>query len=369
MTEHTDRRRIQAADMPQTRQSVCSARPIAKLSGMLHHDFARAELYLRAQLSYSPHIDAVCVLGVFDGVHRGHQDLIAAAARDAHQRELPCIVVSFYPDPADVIGTPQPNSHLLRFDDRLELLARLGVDGILCFDFTPELLVTGWRDFLTHTLLSYLHPLSIHVGTNFRFGRGGQGGIAELKQLADEMGFELFAHELLQVDDEVVSATRIRTLLHEGRVESAAWLLGRQHFVRGVVEHGRGEGRLFGFPTANISLDPLDCVAGQGVYAGWVVYGRRAWPAAVNVGLPPSFSQSQATSFLEAHLIGFEGDVYGQQLAVSFTAWLRPSRSFASIRELETVVLNNIAWVKKHLGPSSINLESAGIYSLKAHTR
>lgn len=339
--------------------------PQIALEGMRRYDFAKACLYLHSELNYKPEIEAVCVLGVFDGVHRGHQSLIRAACQDAHRRGLPCIVVSFCPDPADVVFEPQPLSHLLRQDDRLALLASCGVEGILCLDFTFELAATSWRDFLSCTLWAYLRPRSLHVGQNFRFGRGGQGGIPELKLLAAELDFELFDHELMQLAGAVVSATHIRELLRQGQVEQAGNLLGRQHFVRGVVQHGRGEGNAFGFPTANVQLDRMDCVPAQGVYAGWVLMGSSAWPAAINVGLPPSFSDMDAPSFLEANLVGFKGDLYGADLAVSFASWLRASRKFDSLDELEQTVLGNIDWVKNHLGTKRIELGRWGIYSLK----
>ena len=343
--------------------------PQIALEGMRRYDFAKACLYLRSELNYRPEIEAVCVLGVFDGVHRGHQSLIKAACQDAHRRKLPCIVVSFCPDPADVVFEPQSLSHLLRQEDRLALLASCGVDGILCLDFTFELATTSWQDFLSCTLWAYLRPHSLHVGQNFHFGCGGKGGIPELKRLAPELGFELFDHELMQIADVVVSATHIRELLRQGQVEQAGNLLGRQHFVRGTVQHGRGEGNSFGFPTANVQLDRMDCVPAQGVYAGWVVMDCSAWPAAINVGLPPSFNDGDTPSFLEANLIGFTGDLYGADLAVSFASWLRASRKFDSLDELEQTVLDNIDWVKNHLAAKRIELARGGIYNLKVLER
>jgi riboflavin kinase/FMN adenylyltransferase len=175
-----------------------------------------------------------------------------------------------------------------------------------------------------------------------------------------ELGFSVVTHDLLQEEGEVVSSTRIRGLLRAGRVEAAARLLGRCHVVRGHVQHGRGEGTGMGFPTANVACDGRDCMPGEGVYGGWVVVGDAAWPAAINVGAPVSFDARERLSFLEANLMGFEGDLYGCDVAVVFAAWLRGARRFESVEELERVVGGNIAWVREHLGEGRVALDDVG---------
>ena len=133
-------------------------------------------------------------------------------------------------------------------------------------------------------------------------------------------------------------------------------LLGRCHFVRGWVDHGRGEGTSFGFPTANVRCDARTCMPAEGVYACVVSDGSRAWPAAANVGAPPTFDTRHDAYFLEANLLGFEGDLYGSELAVTFVAWLRASRPFSSLEELERTVLSNIDWVRRNVGETGVEV-------------
>lgn len=291
----------------------------------------------------------VLAIGMFDGLHRGHQSLLAAARDDARVHELPCVVLTFDPDPSEVVGAAGPSSRLLVTADRVAGLQKMGADEVLVLSFTPELSQLEPEAFVCDVLLAHLRPVSIHVGSNFRFGRGGVGTPQVLAMLGERYGFDVRAHGLLSVGDGVVSATRIRSLLAQGgRLDEANELLGRCHYVRGHVEHGRGEGTSFGFPTANVVCDVRDCMPAEGVYACYVCCGDRSWPAAVNVGAPPTFSASKP-AFLEANLVGFSGDLYDADVAVSFVHWLRPSRVFDSLDELERVVLDNIDWVRTHL--------------------
>ena len=155
--------------------------------------------------------------------------------------------------------------------------------------------------------------------------------------------------------DAPVSSSRIRSLLAQGDVSGIVSLLGRHHYVRGTVAHGRGEGTGFGFPTANVCSDARSCMPREGVYACIVTDGVRAWPSAANVGAPPTFT-SHRDAFLEANLIGFEGDLYGRELVVIFVEWLRGSRTFSSLDELERVVLGNIDWVRQNVGDQCVEV-------------
>lgn len=198
--------------------------------------------------------------------------------------------------------------------------------------------------------------MRVHVGENFRFGALGAGDAALLSACGEALGFDVVTHSLLERDGLPVSSTRVRTLLGEGRVSDAAVLLGRHHFVRGTVAHGRGEGTSFGFPTANVCCDPRFCLPCEGVYACLVTDGAWAWPAAANVGAPPTFDMHRE-AFLEANLLGFSGDLYGRELAVVFVEWLRASRTFSSLDELATVVLGNIGWVRDNLGDAGVRVD------------
>lgn len=293
--------------------------------------------------------ECVVAIGVFDGLHSGHQSLLAAARDDAARRGVAFVVVTFDPDPAEIVGAVGPSSRLLSTADRVAGLYEHGANEVVVMPFTPELARCLPEEFAESALCAGLRPVSVHVGSNFHFGYGGQGTPEVLRELGASLGFEVCSHDLLRAEGETVSATRIRSLLAEGgRLDDANRLLGRCHYVRGRVEHGRGEGTSFGFPTANVTTDARDCMPAEGVYACYVTCGDQSWPAAVNVGAPPTFLSSRQ-AFLEANLIGFEGDLYGSEVAVSFVHWLRPSRVFDSVEELERVVLDNISWVRNNL--------------------
>lgn len=317
----------------------------------------------------------VCVIGVFDGVHLGHQELLQRAARDAAERGDKLAVLTFTPDPADVLAGPTPSSKLLSDEGRVNaLLAFDGdaecsdVSSVVCVDFDREFASLTWVEFAGEALglifgdefEDYLE--AVFVGSDFRFGAHGEGDLELLRRVGDIRGFDVTGVELLEQGGAPVTATRIRGLVHAGRVEEVAGLLGRPHMVVGRVEHGRGEGASFGFPTANIVCDLSACVPEQGVYAGFVTVAdedgvRCAYPAAINVGLPPSFKgEAPEGTLLEANLIGFDGDLYGSKACVSFVRWLRDSRPFATLEELERTVLGNIDWTGRVLGGRGIRI-------------
>lgn len=297
---------------------------------------------------------AVCVLGAFDGLHEGHRALVAAAIADARTRGVPCVAVTFEPDPAEVIFGPQPGTRILSCRDRARGLLSIGADAVLTFDFTAEEAGHPYDAFVRDELCRAVRPVSVHVGSNFSFGAGGQGTPEALVALGRELGFDVEAHRLVRDRGATVSATRIRGLLHQGQLEEANALLGRCHFVEGRVQHGRGEGTSFGFPTANVECDARACVPKEGVYGCYLVLDGRAWPAATNVGKPPTFSTAEDPAFMEANVIGFAGDLYGRDVRVVFVRWLRASRPFDSLDELERVVHGNIGWVQANLGSGSV---------------
>ena len=297
---------------------------------------------------------SVCVLGAFDGVHVGHRALVRAAVDEARERGLVSIAVTFSPDPAALLAGPIVNDTLLAVEDRVRMLSRLGLDAVLVVPFTRELAATSYETFLREWLAASVSPVSIHVGADFRMGAGGAGTVAALRVVAGPLGIDVHGHELVSEHGRAVSATLVRGLIRDGQVEDAARLLCRDHMVRGVVEHGRGEGASFGFPTANVRIDASVCLPAEGVYAALVCDGSHAWPAAVNVGAPRSFGGAAGEPFLEASLVGFSGDLYGRRLSVSFVAWLREPRTFASLEELEATVLGNVAWVRKYLGEGEV---------------
>lgn len=297
--------------------------------------------------------DCVCTIGAFDGVHKGHRYLVADTLADARERGCRSVIVTFDPDPGDVLAPDKPARRLLACPDRIRLLSTLGVDGIIAFPFNSQLQHTGYEPFVLDVLLGACRAISIHVGSDFRMGDKNAGDVAKISEVGAAHGIDVYGIELLARGGERLSATRIRRLLLAGELDQATSLLGRCHYVRGHVEHGRGEGTSFGFPTANVVCDLADCMPAPGVYACFVRHDGVAWPAAVNVGAPPTFSEPRP-AFLEANLCGFTGDLYGADVEVIFVKYLRPSCKFDSLADLKCAVQANIAWVCENLGTKEV---------------
>ena len=299
---------------------------------------------------------SIVAIGAFDGVHLGHRLLLESCVLEASESDARSVVVTFDPDPSEVVAPNGAERRLLSIEDRIAFARSMGVDDVLVISFDREFAALAPAEFVTY-LSEHLGPMkSLHVGENFHFGAHGAGGVHTLDELGRERGFSVTAHPLLFDGDVPVSSTRIRQMLQHGEVAEAARMLGRHHFVRGAVARGRGEGTAFGFPTANVVCDSRTCMPGEGVYACLVTDGESAWPAAVNVGKPPTFTDDRDESFLEANLIGFEGDLYGHELAVVFLEWLRASRPFDTLEELERVVLGNIDWVRTNVGDTRVEV-------------
>lgn len=301
---------------------------------------------------------AVCAIGAFDGAHRGHAALLARARAEADARGAELAVATFSPDPADVLAPASRGDALLLPSVRQRaVMALSAADALVVVNFTPELAALSYDRFVREVLGALLDLECVVVGADFRLGAGGAGDVGALSELGGADGFDVIGMELADEGGSPISATRVRFLVREGRVEAAAGLLGRCHYVSGRVEHGRGEGTGFGFPTANVAVDERLCLPAEGVYAGFVACGATAWPAAINVGKPRSFSPGeQGARFLEATLLGFEGDLYGEEVSVVFVRWLRAPRSFASVGELTETVLANVDWVRRTLGERGVGL-------------
>ncbi len=276
---------------------------------------------------------AVVALGVFDGVHLGHQALVRRMCELSEAAGAVAAVVTFDPDPASVLEGPSA-TRLLEPGEKLEALRALGTDLVLVVPFTRELAAWSPERFVEDVLVTALAPIAVVVGPDFRFGARGAGRADTLVAEGAADGFTVEVTPAFEVDGARVSSTRIRTLLAEGDVAAAARLLGRPHRVTGPVRRGRGEGGpVLGMPTANIAVDEHAALPAAGVYAGVAVLpdGSRH-PAAVSVGRPPMFPQ--ARDLLEAYVIGWEGELYDEALTIEFIEHLRPMRTFASVGEL-----------------------------------
>jgi riboflavin kinase/FMN adenylyltransferase len=290
----------------------------------------------------APEHGTVVTIGAYDGVHRGHTAVIARVRELAADRGMATAVVTFDRHPAAVVRPESAPPLLTDLDQKLELLAATGVDFARVIHFDEARSLEPADEFVRDDLVTCLNAKVIVVGEDFHFGHRRSGNVDVLRALGRELGFEVQPLELVGVDgapalDEgkKVSSTAIRALLLDGSVEAAAELLGRPYEVRGIVGHGDEKGRELGFPTANLEVPDEICLPTDGVYAGWYVRpdGRRH-PCAISLGRRPTFYDDQPYSLLEAHLLDFDGDLYGEPARVWFTDRLRGQLKFDSVDAL-----------------------------------
>jgi len=281
----------------------------------------------------------VATIGAFDGVHRGHQLLLGQVVDRARALGVDSLCVTFDPLPDLVL---YPERHLTYLTDRAEkerILRQLGLAHVLVFDFTHELSMLSPEQFLT--LIQDKYRLAeLWVGADHAIGRDRSGTIPALVEIGRVDGFAIHVVPPQKVDREVISSTRIRNLLAQGNVRHANQLLGRRYRVAGQVEQGASRGRQLGFPTANIRPDPRRALPADGVYAAVAPRERCEWRAVVNLGARPTFQE--ADRLLEVHLLDFEGDLYGSELAVDFVDRIRDVRRFESIDALRDQIARDV---------------------------
>jgi riboflavin kinase/FMN adenylyltransferase len=292
--------------------------------------------------SVAPAGGSAVTIGAYDGVHIGHQALLADLRTRAQRRGLATVVVTFDRHPATVVRPDSAPLLLCDLAQKLELLAATGVDRTVVVHFDEERANESAEDFVSEILIGAVASKLIVVGEDFHFGHGRKGNVALLKEMGVDAGFTVEGMSLATAFDDgaeavPISSTRIRSLVAEGRVAEAATLLGRPHQVRGVVVRGDGRGGTdLGFPTANVEVPAGIAVPAVGIYAGW--YERpdgSRWPTAVAVGTRPTFYGDQGPLMVEAFLLDFEGDLYGEEARVSFVAQVRRDEvRFESVDEL-----------------------------------
>jgi riboflavin kinase / FMN adenylyltransferase len=295
---------------------------------------------------------SVVTVGVFDGVHRGHQQLIGTATAAGRERGLPTVLVTFDPHPAEVV---RPGSHPARLTSltrRADLVAELGVDAFLVLPFTTELSRRTPGEFAHEVLVERLHAAAVVVGRNFTFGHRAAGNVTELTQLGARFGFAVEGVELAgdgTGDHVTFSSTYVRACIDAGDVEAATAALGRPHRVEGVVVHGYHRGRDLGFPTANVASPPYTALPADGVYAGRFAIGRRLLPAAVSVGSNPTFSGTVRT--VEAYVLDVDEDFYGHEVGVDFVARLRGQERYDDLDDLMAAIRGDVARTREIVSP------------------
>ncbi len=305
--------------------------------------------------AWSPALEqgSVVTVGEYDGVHRGHRTVISEMHRMAAERGCATAVVTFDRHPATIVRPESAPLLLCDLDHKLELLAETGVDYTLVVEFTREQAEVPAEMFARQVLVDCLQARAVVVGADFHFGQGRRGNVETLGAVGEEFGYEVVGLPLVKQltgEGEVISSTSIRAALSEGDVEKAHRLLGRPFEVRGVVTPGDRRGRTIGFPTANIPTTPDLQVPADGVYAAWYVRDDGAqYPAAVNIGKRPTFYDDAERSLIEAHLIGFRGDLYGESAKVRFVRRLRGEKKFDGIDSLKQQLVKDVADAAKCL--------------------
>jgi riboflavin kinase/FMN adenylyltransferase len=294
-------------------------------------------------------------IGAYDGVHTGHRLVIDRVRRVAAEQGLESAVVTFDQHPAAVVRPESAPKLLTDLEQKLELLAETGIDYVLLVHFDEERSHESAEEFVREVLVGCLDAKAVVVGHDFHFGKGRLGNVPLLQDMGAELGFDVTGLRLFSdgLDRDPISSTRIRGLLTEGAVTEAASLLRRPHQVRGVVEDGDKRGRTLGFPTANVSLPEYIALPADGVYAGW--YRRpdgALHPAAISVGRRPTYYEENGMRLLEAHLLDFDGDLYGEPARVDFVAHLRPQARFESSQALVDQMDRDVATTRRVLGAS-----------------
>jgi len=291
--------------------------------------------------------NGVVTVGNFDGVHRGHAELIQQARELAQKIAGPLTAVTFNPHPLQLLAPERFLPQLTAAADKARYLRQAGADSVVFLRTSPALLRLSAAEFFRTILIERFQAKGIVEGFNFRFGHDRAGSVETLKDLCADAGIQFQVVEPFQLGGVTVSSSRVRDALTSGDVKLAAELMGRPYLVRGVVATGAQRGRSIGFPTAN--LEGMEVLPpGDGVYAVHVWLGDRRFPGAANVGPNPTFGEN--TKKMEVHLIGFTGDLYGQTLVVEFMERLREVREFSKVDDLIQQLKRDVEDARRLIG-------------------
>jgi riboflavin kinase/FMN adenylyltransferase len=279
-------------------------------------------------------------LGNFDGLHRGHQKLIDEVRRQARERAGTSVAMIFDPHPPRVLRPDKAPPLLMTLEQKLEAFERAGVDAVAIVRFTPEL--SQWEPelFVETVLLDWIRAAEVWVGANFLFGRERSGTFTLLRALGEDRGFHVENIEPVRYKDFVVSSTRIRRLVAEGRVDEAGSLLGHHYFVDGTVVHGDGRGRELGFPTANLRTEN-ELLPANGIYATMAIVADVCHRAVTSLGVRPTIGDGPHT--IETFILQGAHELYGARMRVAFVKWLRPELKFEGLEALKAQMAKDVA--------------------------
>jgi len=278
----------------------------------------------------------VLALGNFDGMHRGHVKIIERVRRGADERRGTAVAMTFDPHPSRIVRPDKAPALLMTKAQKLDALASAGMQGVAVVRFTPEIAQWDPETFVRTVLVEWLHVAEVWVGVNFLFGHDRAGNLSVLRSLGARYGFRAETIDAVRYKDFVVSSTRIRRLVAEGRVEEAGALLGHYYFLDGAVIHGQHRGHAVGFPTANLCTDN-ELIPPRGVYATTAAVDAVIHPSVTNIGVRPTFEQDEKV-VIETHLLDFDGDLYGSKLRLGFVQRLRDEKRFDDVNALRAQI-------------------------------
>jgi riboflavin kinase / FMN adenylyltransferase len=290
----------------------------------------------------------VLTIGVFDGVHRGHQEIIGRAVARARDSGLPAVVLTFDPHPSEVV---RPGSHppvLTPARRKAEILEALGVDVLFVLPFTVEFSHLPPAEFVHEVLVERLHAASVVVGDNFRFGHRAAGDLVTLRTLGASFGFATEGVPLLRDGEVTISSTYVRSCIDAGDVAAATVALGREHRLDGIVVRGDRRGRSLGYPTANIRTERYAAIPADGVYAGRVMRHDERLPAAISIGTNPTFEGRERR--VEAYVLDLDEDLYGEEIGVEFVARLRGMLRFDRVDDLIVQMADDVERTRELVG-------------------
>jgi riboflavin kinase / FMN adenylyltransferase len=284
---------------------------------------------------------SMVTIGVFDGVHRGHQHLIRGLVSEAHAEDRLAVVLTFFPHPDIVLRKLEGRYYLTTPEQRADLMLELGVDVVVTHPFDDQIRTVRAADFVDQ-LVRYLRLKKLWVGADFALGYQREGDVAFLSQQGEEKGFEVDVVDLVASDalQENISSTLIRELVQAGKMEDVRGLLGRGYALSGEVIKGKQRGRTIGFPTANIAVWDEQLIPMNGVYAGWAYLGDERFIAMTNVGVSPTFEYKGVT--VESYLLDFDRDIYGETLTITFEKFLRPEQKYDGLDALIAQITKDV---------------------------
>ncbi len=278
------------------------------------------------------HRDCVATIGNFDGIHLGHQAIIAQLKAVGQKYKLPTVIVTFEPHPQEFFSADKAPARIMRLREKLEYLQDTEIDRVVCLRFDQMLANLSAEDFIHHVLKEKLNIRHLIIGDDFRFGKGRQGDITTLRKFAKEYNFEVEHTDTCKINDKRVSSSWLRELLAQGLMDEAVKLLGRPYSLSGRIVHGEKRGRELGYPTINVNLHRHRSPV-TGIFAAKVHGLGRPVFAAVSIGTRPVFQGNEIN--LEAHLLDFEQDVYGAYVKVELLKQLRDEQMFDNIDDLK----------------------------------